>query len=80
MLFEVNFALNVLSLYAKLELNSISPIFKIKGRTPLGLCKVQGLIKLFKGPKIALGGVNKTNIKLLKLTKFQGIGAIKYFE
>ena len=30
MLFEVNFALNVLSLYAKLELNSISPIFKIK--------------------------------------------------
>tara|TARA_B100001540_G_C15385635_1_gene452101 strand:+ start:81 stop:545 length:465 start_codon:yes stop_codon:yes gene_type:complete len=58
----------------------ISPIFKKKNRSPLGLFKVQNLIQLFKGPKIALGGVNKTNIKLLKLTKFRGFAAIKYFE
>ena len=73
--FEINCKKN-----QRIEELFISPIFKKKGRTPLGLCKVQGLVKLFKGPKIALGGINKTNIKLLKLTTFQGIAAIKYFE
>ncbi len=58
----------------------ISPIFKKKGRSPLGLYKVQKLTELFKGPKIALGGIDKINIKLLKQSKFQGFAAIKYFE
>lgn len=58
----------------------LSPIFKKKGVMPIGLYKIKNLFDLFSGPKIALGGINKKNIRLLKLSKFNGFAAIEYFD
>ena len=35
---------------------------------------------LFDGLKIALGGINEKNIKLLNLSKFNGFAAVQYFD
>lgn len=66
--------------YQKVEEIFLSPIFKKKASFPLGLHKVKVLVDLFDGPKIALGGINEKNIKLLNLSKFSGFAAIQYFD
>ena len=58
----------------------ISPIFKDKNRSAIGLHKSKYIYELFKGNKIALGGINAKNLKLLKLLNFTGFAGIKYFE
>ena len=57
-----------------------SPIFKHKKRTPLGLYKTKIVFDVFRGKKIALGGVNEKNLKLLKLNKYSGFAGIDYFS
>ena len=42
--------------------------------------KSKHIYELFKGNKIALGGINAKNLKLLKLLNFTGFAGIKYFE
>ena len=58
----------------------LAPIFKIKKKAAIGIHKAKYLFYLFKGPKIALGGINEKNIKLLTLSKFSGFAAINYFK
>ena len=58
----------------------ISPVFKKKTNQALGIYRANYLIKNYKINKIALGGINNKNIKLLKLVKFDGFAGIKYFE
>ena len=58
----------------------LAPVFKKKTNTPLGIYKLKHLFEIFKEDKIALGGVNFQNIKLLKLVDFKGFAGISYFE
>ncbi len=58
----------------------ISPIFKNNKRKALGIYKSNYLLRSFRGKKIALGGINKKNMKLLKLVKFDGFAGIDYFN
>ena len=58
----------------------ISPIFKYKNRTPLGIHRLKYIFEDREFDKIALGGVNSTNIKLLNLTNFSGIAGINLFK
>jgi len=58
----------------------MSPIFKYKSRSALGLHKTKLIFDLFKGQKIALGGINKNNLKLLNLNKYTGFAGIDYFS
>ena len=59
----------------------LSPLFKTnKSNKFLGIKKFNNLSKLTKKPLIALGGINKSNIKLLKLIKGVGFAGIRYFK
>ena len=58
----------------------ISPIFKHKGRTPLGIHRCRYFFEDRSYQKIALGGINKKNINLLLLTKFAGLAGINLFK
>ena len=58
----------------------ISPIFKKKNIQPYGIHKARHLFNSLKFSKIALGGINKQNVKLLRLGIFNGFAGIKYFE
>ena len=58
----------------------ISPIFKKKYNFPLGIHKLNSLFNNFKGKKIALGGINSKNLKLIKLKNFSGFAGINYFD
>ena len=58
----------------------MSPIFKYKSRSALGLYKTKLIFDLFRGKKIALGGINKNNLKLLYLNKYSGFAGIDYFS
>ena len=58
----------------------ISPIFKHKKKTPLGIHKLKYIFEDKEIDKIALGGINKKNIKLIKLTNFKGIAGISLFK
>ena len=58
----------------------LSPIFKTKAGKHLGIYSLKNLFNNFSGKKIALGGINKKNIKLLRLVGFDGFAGIKYFE
>ena len=59
----------------------LSPLFKIKkSNKVLGIMKFNNLSKFTKKPLIALGGINKNNIKQLKLIKGEGFAAITYFK
>ena len=58
----------------------LAPVFKKKTSAPLGIYKLKHLFEIFKEDKIALGGVNFQNIKLLKLVNFKGFAGISYFE
>ena len=64
----------------KVEEIFISPIFKFKGRSALYIHKSRALCDDKSYKKIALGGINKTNIKLLYLTKFSGFAGINFFK
>ena len=58
----------------------ISPIFKYKNRTPLGIHRLKYIFEDKEFDKIALGGINSKNIKLLNLTNFSGIAGISLFK
>tara|TARA_B100001121_G_scaffold135549_1_gene118693 strand:- start:1234 stop:1767 length:534 start_codon:yes stop_codon:yes gene_type:complete len=58
----------------------ISPIFKKKNIQPYGIHKARHLFNSSDFTKIALGGINKQNVKLLRLGIFNGFAGIKYFE
>ena len=63
------------------ELIFLSPLFKNKNSNrSLGLYKYNLLANLTKLPNVALGGINKINIKLLKLINNNGFAAINYFK
>ena len=57
----------------------ISSLFKFK-KTYLGLNKFKNLSNFTTLPVIALGGINTTNIKSLKLLKLRGFAGIRYFK
>lgn len=59
----------------------LSPIFKTeKKENYLDIMKFNLLSKYAKGKIIALGGINRINIKKLKLVKCEGFAGIKYFN
>ena len=59
----------------------ISPIFNNdKYKKSLGIVKFNLLSKTTKMKVVALGGVNKNNISLLKMTKIDGVSAIRYIK
>jgi len=58
----------------------LAPIFKNKVKFALGLYKTKTLFELFRGDKVALGGISKSNLKLLRLNKYSGFAAINYFS
>ena len=57
----------------------ISSIFK-DNKNYLGLNRFKLISNLSKIQIIALGGISKSNLKLVKLTKSTGIAGISYFE
>ena len=63
----------------KVELIFISSIFK-KNKNYLGLYKFINLEKLTKTSVIALGGINRRNLKILYLTNCVGFAGISYFN
>ncbi len=58
----------------------LSPIFKKKQNSPIGLYRSNWLFSSYEGSVIALGGINTKNVKLIKLRKFSGFAGIKFFE
>ncbi len=58
----------------------ISPIFKYKNKSPLGIYRVRYFFEDSSYKKIALGGINKKNINLLSLIKFSGFAGISLFK
>ena len=57
----------------------ISPVFKKKNK----LLGIYGFLKIKKYSSlknIALGGINKNNIKILRILKADGFAAINYFD
>tara|TARA_Y100000389_G_scaffold202373_1_gene247443 strand:+ start:952 stop:1506 length:555 start_codon:yes stop_codon:yes gene_type:complete len=63
------------------QLIFLSPLFKNKNSNKsLGLYKYNYLSHLTKLPTIALGGITKTNFKLLKLLKTYGFASISFFK
>ena len=57
----------------------ISSIFK-KEKNYLGIYKFKKLSKLTKKQTIALGGINKSNLKKIKLLNVAGFAAINLFK
>tara|TARA_B100000035_G_scaffold309100_1_gene314810 strand:- start:432 stop:968 length:537 start_codon:yes stop_codon:yes gene_type:complete len=59
----------------------LSPLFKTKNyKRNLGIIKFNILSQFAKNKIIALGGINKNNIKKLKMIKAYGFSAISYFN
>ena len=59
----------------------LSPLFKIKkSKTNMGIIKYRILSKLISAKTIALGGINRTNIRKLKMLNCDGFAAIRYFK
>ena len=59
----------------------LSPIFQTsKSQNKLGIIKFNNFSKLTNKPLIALGGIDKNNIKLLKLINIHGFAGITYFN
>ena len=63
----------------KVKIIFISSIFK-KNENFLGLNKFKIISKFSKKKIVALGGLSKSNIKLLKLTNCYGFAGISYFK
>jgi thiamine-phosphate pyrophosphorylase len=57
----------------------LSSIFK-KNKNYLGLNKFKILNKYTKKKIVALGGISKKNIKLIKLTNVSSVAGISYFK
>lgn len=57
----------------------ISSLFK-KYEKYLGLYKFIYLSKFTKKKVVALGGINKNNLKKLSMLRVQGFAAIRFFE
>ena len=57
----------------------ISSIFK-KNNNFLGIYKFRNISKFSKKKIIALGGISKKNLKMLKLTQCNGFAGISYFN
>jgi len=65
----------------KVDLIFISPIFKVKKKTEfLDICRFNILSKTSKKKVIALGGINKQNIKKIKMVNCSGFAGISYFN
>ncbi len=58
----------------------LSPIFDTKNKIGLGIIKFNNLSNYSKTNIIALGGINKSNINKLKLTKIDGFASISYID
>ncbi len=59
----------------------LSPIFKTsKSKKKLGIIRFNNLSNLTNKPIIALGGINKINIRQLKLINIKGFAGISYFK
>ena len=59
----------------------LSPLFQTKNyKKNLGIIRFNILSKLINKKIIALGGINNSNIKKLKMTYSCGFSAIKYFK
>ena len=58
----------------------ISPLFNTKKKIGLEIVKFNNLSKYTKKKTIALGGINVSNIKKLKLTKIVGFASISYID
>ena len=59
----------------------LSPLFlSKKNNTELGIYKFMNLSKKTKRRIICLGGINRDNLKKIKLIKPDGIAAISYFQ
>ncbi len=63
----------------KVEAIFISSIFK-KNKNFLGINKFKILKNSTKRKIIALGGISKSNLKMLRLTKCYGFSGISYFK
>ena len=64
-----------------IEIIFLSPIFKTKNyKRELGIIKFNFLSKNTHNKVIALGGINKKNIKQLKNTNVYGYSGISYFK
>ena len=62
------------------EVIFLSPLFKTKNyKNELGIIKFNMISKISKKKIIALGGINKKNIKKLKITNAYGFSGISYF-
>ena len=57
----------------------ISSLFK-RNKNFLGINKFRSMLKVTKKNVIALGGISKTNIKILKNLKVNGFAGISFFE
>ena len=65
----------------KVEQIFLAPLFKTKkSNKTLDVLKFNNLTKFTKKPIIALGGINKNNIKKLKLINIDGFAGIRYFR
>tara|TARA_B110000196_G_scaffold123262_1_gene106886 strand:+ start:1145 stop:1690 length:546 start_codon:yes stop_codon:yes gene_type:complete len=63
------------------ELIFLSPLFKVlKSTRFLDVVRFNNLSKLTKKNIIALGGINKTNFKKLKLLNIKGFSSISFFK
>ena len=59
----------------------LAPLFKtFKSNKILGIVRFNNLSKFTNKPLIALGGINKNNIKKLKLINGEGFAGISYFN
>jgi thiamine-phosphate pyrophosphorylase len=57
----------------------ISPIFKKKNKNALGLYRYNNIKKLFKLKFAPLGGINESNLRLIKMLDADSFAAISYF-
>ena len=65
----------------KVDYLFLSPLFlSKKNNTELGIYKFMNLSKKTKRRIICLGGINRDNLKKIKLIKPDGIAAISYFQ
>ena len=71
----------IIILLLLLDLIFISPIFKVRKKTEfLNVCKFNTLSKISKKKVIALGGIDKKNIKKIKMVNCSGFAGISYFS
>ena len=65
----------------KVDYLFLSPLFlSKKNKTKLGIYRFMKLSKKTKRKIICLGGINRDNLKKIKLIKPYGIAAISYFQ